>query len=106
MDRWDRLLLNRETQRPVLLENEVELLLVPRVALYEGEVPVARYQEGSLTITNHRLLWRDALEPTKGSICLSLSLMERFTSKVREPVRHVKQPVALTSLFSLGRVPH
>lgn len=85
MDRWDCLLLGRETQRPVLLENEVELLLVPKVALYEGEVPVARYQEGSLTITNHRLLWRDAVRPAEGSICLSLSLIERFISKVGVP---------------------
>lgn len=82
MDRWDRLLLSKETQRPTLLENEVELLLVPKVALYEGELPVASYQEGSLTITNHRLLWRDLNRPLEGSICLSLSLIERFTNKV------------------------
>lgn len=35
MDRWDRLAVNPASQRPQLLENEIELFLVSNVALYD-----------------------------------------------------------------------
>ena len=82
MDRWDRLRVSNDTQRPVLLENETEILLVPKVAIYDGETPLPEYQQGSLTITNHRILWRDATRPWENSISLSISLIDRFGSKV------------------------
>lgn len=35
MDRWERLELDPQLQRPVLLEDETELLVVQRVGLYD-----------------------------------------------------------------------
>lgn len=81
MDRWDRLAISDATQRPILLDDEAELLLVPKIALYEGERLLENYQEGSLTITNHRLLWRDAQRPLENSVSLSLSLINEAIQK-------------------------
>ncbi|PJF18570.1 hypothetical protein PSACC_01609 [Paramicrosporidium saccamoebae] len=38
------------------------------------DVQAAEYQDGSLILTNHRILWRDAVRPVDNSISLSLSL--------------------------------
>lgn len=81
MDRWDHLLVDKETGRPHLLPGEAELIMSPKVAIYVGETPMEEYREGNLTLTNHRLLWRPPLMPFDRAISLSLSLVERWESK-------------------------
>lgn len=64
----------------LLREREREILLVPKVALYDREEPAVEYQEGSLVVTNHRLLWRNS-KATGRSLSLSLSLVSRHVAK-------------------------
>lgn len=90
MDRWD--LLKPETDKrggtgqlivsatTLLRDHERELLQIPKVALYDREEPMAEFHDGSLVVTNHRLLWRNSV-PSKKSLALSLSLISRHSTK-------------------------
>jgi len=45
-----------ESQRPVFMEGELEVLMQDQVGIYDGEQHTA-YHKGSCTLTSHRLIW-------------------------------------------------
>jgi len=66
---WPRFQLT-DSLRPVLLEQEIELVTSPQVSIYHGDTKVHR--SGMATVTSHRILWmNDARKPT---FCIAMSL--------------------------------
>ncbi len=55
MDRWTVVQLS-DFGRPLLLAGEAEQLQEAGVRLYHGEA-ATKFDEGTLTLTSHRLLW-------------------------------------------------
>jgi hypothetical protein len=80
MDRWDFIAPgNCQDRREYFLTDEIELYSIPRAGLYENDHPVTAFGDnGSLSLTNHRIIWRSAVV----SATLSLSLIHTTSFKV------------------------
>ncbi|KAF9121926.1 hypothetical protein BGX30_002303 [Mortierella sp. GBA39] len=74
MDRWDPIELT-STFRPVLEPQEAIQTTQDQVGLYDGRVKAEDYPNGTVYLTNYRILYIDAKDPTRKSIGLPLRLI-------------------------------
>ncbi|KAG0376423.1 hypothetical protein BGX24_007771 [Mortierella sp. AD032] len=74
MDRWDPIELT-STFRPVLEPQEAIQTTQDQVGLYDGRVKAEDYPNGTVYLTNYRILYIDAKDPARKSIGLSLRLI-------------------------------
>jgi hypothetical protein len=64
-----------ESGRPILLANEVELVLQSSVEVLEGSGVETRMRNGVARLTTYRLIWSN-LDRASDSVALSLQLIE------------------------------
>ncbi|KAF9086467.1 hypothetical protein BGX23_008841 [Mortierella sp. AD031] len=74
MDRWDPIELT-STFRPVLEPQEAIQTTQDQVGLYDGRVKAEDYPNGTVYLTNYRILYIDAKDPARKSIGLPLRLI-------------------------------
>ncbi|KAF9149807.1 hypothetical protein BG015_008371 [Linnemannia schmuckeri] len=74
MDRWDPIELT-STFRPVLEPQEAIQTTQDQVGLYDGRVKAEDYPNGTVYLTNYRILYIDAKDPVRKSIGLPLRLI-------------------------------
>ncbi|KAF9908904.1 hypothetical protein EC991_009310 [Linnemannia zychae] len=74
MDRWDPIELT-STFRPVLEPQEAIQTTQDQVGLYDGRVKAEDYPNGTVYLTNYRILYIDTKDPARKSIGLSLRLI-------------------------------
>ncbi|KAF9328009.1 hypothetical protein BGZ91_001195 [Linnemannia elongata] len=74
MDRWDPIELT-STFRPVLEPQEAIQTTQDQVGLYDGRVKAEDYPNGTVYLTNYRILYIDAKDPARKSIGLALRLI-------------------------------
>ncbi|KAF9922078.1 hypothetical protein FBU30_007830 [Linnemannia zychae] len=74
MDRWDPIELT-STFRPVLEPQEAIQTTQDQVGLYHGRVKAENYPNGTVYLTNYRILYIDTKDPARKSIGLALRLI-------------------------------
>ena len=75
MDRFDKL------EGDLLFKGEILIITCESVGLYHENERMKMYDDGKLTLTNHRIIWKSSNgEPT---LSLSLNLIEDFNLNAR-----------------------
>ncbi|KAK9239801.1 EAP30/Vps36 family-domain-containing protein [Lipomyces kononenkoae] len=64
-------------RRPVLLQNEVDILVQDRVGLYDGRFKLDGYQNGRVYLTTHRICYVDNIRSATHSVAIVLSQVHR-----------------------------
>ncbi|KAJ8103010.1 EAP30/Vps36 family-domain-containing protein [Lipomyces tetrasporus] len=65
-------------RRPVLLPNEVDILVQDGVGLYDGRLKLEGYQDGRVYLTTHRVCYVDNVRPATHSVAIELSQVNRI----------------------------
>ncbi|KAK9367253.1 EAP30/Vps36 family-domain-containing protein [Lipomyces kononenkoae] len=64
-------------RRPVLLQNEVDILVQDWVGLYDGRFKLDGYQNGRVYLTTHRICYVDNVRSATHSVAIDLSQVHR-----------------------------